>query len=112
MAPSDDRDHLGRRITTLMECALHRRSIRLSCRACPHVRVLDAVPLWYLFDRKGWSGFLREVPRRFYCARCWEDRQRRSPGPQLEITTEVALPPQFSYPDRRTWKRLVSRYRS
>lgn len=112
MARSDDRDHLGRRLDTLMLCALHRRSLRLSCKRCPHVRVLDAVPIWYLFDRRGWAGFIREVPRRFYCEQCWLDHRRKSANPRLEITTEVPVPPQYPYPDERTWKRLVSRYRS
>lgn len=112
MPRADDRDHVGRRIDTLMQCALHRRTLRLSCRACPHVRLLDAVPVWYLFERKGWCGFLSEVPRRFYCSRCWLERSRKASAPRLEITCDPFAGAQFPYPSEREWKRFVSRYRS
>ncbi len=38
-----DHDHIGRRLRTLEECALHKRTLRLTCPKCGHVRVLDAL---------------------------------------------------------------------
>jgi hypothetical protein len=107
-------DHTNRRIDSLVMCALHRRTLRLSCRSCPHVRLLDAVPVWFLFERKGWSGFIQEVPARFYCAACLRDAARKVTRPRLVITNDAAPPPtrEWPYPDERVWKRLVSRYRS
>lgn len=108
-----DRDHIGRRLDSLVQCALHQRTIRLACRECPNVRLLDAMPLWYLFERRGWSGVLNDVPRRFYCQCCWQGRCRRVTRPDLIVCRDRPdNGKQFDYPDERTWKRLVSRYRS
>ena len=106
------RDHLDRRIDSLVACALHRRTLRLSCRQCPHIRLLDSVPIWSLFDARGWGGLIADVPKRFYCARCWDERRCKVSHPKLVITQDATAPPQFPYPDERRWKRLVSRYRS
>ena len=112
MASAPDRDHLGRKLDTLVHCALHRRTLKLSCLHCPHVRLLDAVPVWYLFDRKGWSGLMWDVPKRFFCSRCMTERLRKVRGPRVQVTDERPGKEQFPYPDERTWKRLISRYRS
>ena len=108
----DDRDHIGRKLDTLVQCALHRRAVRLTCKRCSHSQLFDAVPLWWMFDRRGWSGVFPEVRRQFYCGPCWE-KDRRKVRPAILVTDEP--PPQtgrYPYPDERTWKRLVSRYRS
>jgi hypothetical protein len=105
-------DHLDRPLSTLTQCALHRRTVCLSCRACPHERLLDAIPLWWMFDRRGWSLELREVPRKFYCGPCWSQRCKKVSRPRLELTNRAFEGEQFVYPDERAWRRLVSRYRS
>jgi len=112
MATSPERDHLGRKLDTLVHCALHRRTLRLSCRRCPHVRLLDAVPVWHLFERKGWSGLMADVPGRFFCSRCMTERLRKVRSPRVQVTEDRPGKEQFPYPDERTWKRLISRYRS
>jgi len=112
MASRPDLTHTDRRITTLMECALYRRTLRIACRKCPHVRLWDAVPLWWLFERKGWCGFLREVPPRLVCSHCWTERYERVRGPRLSISDERPGETPLPYPTEREWKRFVSRYRS
>jgi hypothetical protein len=47
-----DYDHVGRRLRTLEQCALYKRTLRLTCPRCGHVRVLDAVCLWWMFNRQ------------------------------------------------------------
>ena len=112
MASAPDRDHLGRKLDTLIHCALNRRTLKLSCRNCPHVGLLDAVPVFFLFERKGWSGLMWDVPKRFYCSRCLTERLRKVRAPRVQVTTEQPGKSQFPYPDERTWKKLLSRYRS
>ena len=105
------RDHVGRRLTALWLCALYRRSLHLRCPACQHQRLIDAIPVWWLFKRRRWSETLRDVPPRFYCSRCLADRGRRTRGPRLTISLDPAEPCDLPYPDEREWKRMVSRYR-
>jgi hypothetical protein len=66
---SPDRDHLGRKLSTLRLCALFHRTIILRCTRCGHSRKLDAIALWWLFEGKRWDDDLREARRRFYCPR-------------------------------------------
>jgi len=112
MQPPGDRDHIGHRIDSLLLCALHRRTLKLSCRACPHVRLWDAVPIWWLFEKKGWSGIVREIPRRFYCGICWHQQHRKTTAPRIQIVGEAPGETPYPYPSEREWKRVVSRYRS
>lgn len=108
---TDDRDHVGRTLRTLEQCALHRRSLKLTCRRCRSVRVLDAVPLWWLFHRRGWPDDLASAAARFACSAC-RDAGHRSPAPAIQVGRDRPDGPQPPYPDEREWKRLVSRYRS
>lgn len=103
-------DHIGRRLRTLEECALHKRTLRLTCPACDHVRVLDAVALWWLFQRRGWDGTLGLVGRKLCCSVCQAAGQVRRP--RLAIGRDAPTGAPLPYPDAATWKRLVSRYRS
>ena len=57
----DAHDHVGRRLRTLEQCALHKRTLRLTCPACGRSRVMDAAALWWLFRRKGWDDALPGV---------------------------------------------------
>jgi hypothetical protein len=108
---SADRDHLNRKINTLTLCALYRKTLKLTCPKCHHARLLDAVTLWWMFERKGWDETLPAALRRFYCDACWRKKffvQRA----KWEITDLTPTGPQFAYPDERSWKRLIRRYRS
>jgi hypothetical protein len=105
-AMSPDRDHLGRKLSTLRLCALFHRTIILRCTRCGHSRKLDAIALWWLFERKRWDDDLREARRRFYCPRCGRSRR-----PTLTVSEEPPEGEQPPYPDEREWKRLKSRFR-
>lgn len=104
--------HTNAKLSTLMHCALYRRTVQLSCRDCPHVARIDAVPLWWLFERRNWDDRLSAVPPHFYCSKCWHRRYRKTSRPRLTLTNDPPEPSSWAYPDERTWKRLVSRYRS
>lgn len=106
------RDHVGRRIGTLWLAALQRRTLRLTCRACPHVGVLDAVPLCWRFHQRGWNQALSDVPGRLYCSDCWTRDARRIRNPRLDVTREPVPSGDLPYPDERVWRRMVARYRS
>ncbi|WP_174291056.1 hypothetical protein [Sphingomonas bacterium] len=106
----DDRDHIGRALRTIEQCALHRRSLRLTCQRCRLVRVLDAIPVWWLFQQRGWPHDLSGAARRFACSACRETGHRSEPT--IEVGRDRPEGPQPPYPDEREWKRLVSRYRS
>lgn len=110
MAAGDDRTHTEARLGCLEHCALHRRTIVMTCPRCRSVRRFDAVALWWLFRRRGWNDGVPEARRRFHCAAC--RRSGRTSRPALEITREPPDADQPPYPDRATWNRLVSRYRS
>lgn len=114
MAEDPYRDHLDRKLGSLTDCALYRRTVHLVCASeeCGHFRILDAVPLWWLYNRRGWDDRLPGFLRHFYCSRCWRAK-RWILRPRYRITGEV--PPekgQFPYPLESEWKRLVRRYRS
>jgi hypothetical protein len=106
----DDRTHVGQRLRCLEHCALHRRTITLTCPACGRARRLDAVALWWLFRRKRWDDRLPAAYRRFRCAAC--AGTGRIVRPRGAITRDPPDDDQPPYPDRPTWRRLVSRYRS
>jgi RNase P subunit RPR2 len=107
-----DFDHINRRITTLTHAALMRRTIRLTCRRCPHARRFDPIPIWWLFQRKRWRDTFDDVPKRFYCSRCLAELWKRVRDPAVAITNEEPEPSKLPYPDEREWKRFVRRYRS
>ncbi|WP_454882624.1 hypothetical protein [Sphingomonas oryzagri] len=113
MSLEQDRDHLNRKLRTITHCALYRKTLKLVCanEDCGHVRLLDAVPLWWLFNSQGWDDRLPGAVRHFYCSRCWKGR-RWVLRPRYLVTADTPTGEQFTYPPESEWKRLVSRYRS
>ncbi len=110
-ASTDDAvDHVGRRLRTLEHCALHRRTIRLTCPACGRARRLDAIPLWWLFVRRGWDDDLPQALDRLCCQPCRDGG--RVVRPRFVVTREQPEGDQPPYPSEHEWKRVVSRYRS
>ena len=109
-----ERDHTNRRVDTLVQGALLRLTLKISCRQCDHVRLLDAIPVWFRFERKGWSGRMADVPERLHCGTCARLTGRKVLRPRVEFTDDLQPPPtpDWPYPDERVWKRLVARYRS
>ena len=107
----DGRDHLGGRLRTLEECALHKRTVRATCPSCGRVRVFDAVALWWLFKKRGWDQQVPGAVRvRLRCEACGDGGSRIRP--RLEITREQPTGPQPPFPTSSEWRRIVSRYRS
>lgn len=111
MSHSAARDHIGRAITTIEGCALNRRTLRLRC-SCGHIALLDGVAVWALAERRRWPGDLRKLAAHFYCGQCFEREQRRVRLRTIELTNETPVGTQPPYPDERTWKRLIARYKS
>jgi hypothetical protein len=111
VAPGDELTHVGQQLRCLQHCALHRRTIELTCPSCQHVRRLDAVALWWMFERRGWDDRLPGAYKMLYCEACLVTAGRKI-RPSTEITRDKPDARQPPYPDERTWKRAVSRYRS
>ncbi len=107
---SADRDHLNRQLRGLLHCALHRRTIRLSCPVCQRIRCFDAVALWWFFERRHEDDAIPQVFGRFYCAVC--RRTGQIVRPRWAITEEPPDSDQPPYPSEQIWKRQISRYRS
>lgn len=105
-------DHVSRPIDGLMLCAVYQKSLNLRCPACQHGAVLAAVPIWWLFERRGWDQSLNSVCKRLYCSACWARRKERVYDPAMQISDDKPTADPFRWPDERTWKRLTSRFRS
>lgn len=103
-------DHVNRKLRTLQECALHRRTVEITCPQCQHVRRFDAVALWWLFARKSWDDGVPGAVARLYCERC--KNSGRVVRPRHLITRNRPDAHQPPYPDESTWKKLVARFRS
>jgi hypothetical protein len=110
MSASAEYDHVGRRLRSLEQCALHKRTLRLTCPRCGHVRVIDAVCLWWMFHRRGWDGALPSAAARLCCAFCRE--RGATARPRITVGRDAPTGEALPYPDEATWKKLVSRYRS
>ena len=106
-----DRDHLNRKLRTLLHCALYRTTLRITCRRCSHAVLWEAVRVWWHFERKGIDDRLPEAEKRFYCGKCWREKHTVS-RPRIVITRDMPRDCYLPYPDDRTWKRVISRYRS
>jgi len=94
------------RATTIFEAAAWHYAIRVTCRACNHAATFHPHALWWLFERKGWDGQLRQAGARFRCETC-----RAKRGARLELTRDEPTV-QLPLPAEHEWKRAVSRFRS
>lgn len=108
---TDPFDNIERPQRTLRELALHHYNLRLICRRCGYVRILQGHCLWWLFERRRWSDHLEDVARRLWCARCWI-ANRRKEYPRCERTRDPPTGDPLPYPDEREWKKVVARHRS
>lgn len=96
---------------TLFELALIGHPVCLACPVCGHRRVFDPYAIWWLFERRGWSDRLADVPKRFVCTKCVIARRRVRPL----LTIEPTSPPTddtLERPSEQEWKRVISRQRS
>lgn len=106
-----DRDHVNRPIRTLTLCALYQKVLRFTCPRCKHQRLLEAVTLWWMFERRQWNDALPLAIQHFYCKKCWASA-KMVVRPRYEITNDTPDGPQFPYPREGEWKRLVRRFRT
>ncbi len=89
----------------LFDAATHAYSVRLTCAACGHRRVFDPHGLWYLFDRRGWTDWLKDVRARCVCSQCGA-RQ-----PRLELVREPETGEKLPMPSEHRWKQELRRRR-
>lgn len=106
------RDHVDRRVDTLMLCAVYQKTLRFNCQRCLHVSVLPSIPVWWHFQRRNWDHTLYAAVKRFYCSSCWNRRKVRIHDPVMRVTDDKPTAEPLPWPDERTWKRLVSRFRT
>lgn len=90
---------------SLFEAAAWHFTIVADCKRCRSQGVFHAAALWWMFERKDWNPTLYAVERRLRCRACGS-RARLSVSSDAQPT--VHLP----FPDDRSWKRAVSRFRS
>lgn len=62
MSNDDEYDHLNRKLRNIEHCALHRRTIEVTCLRCNRVKRFDAVALWWLFEKRHWDDGLKQIP--------------------------------------------------
>lgn len=105
-----ERDHLNRKIVTITHAAIMRRTLKLTCPLCQRERLLDTVPLWWLFFRHGWDDHLPKAATRFVCIACWR-HSKSLVRPRYAITDTAPQGEQFPYPSDREWARFVRRRR-
>lgn len=95
----------------LFDAAVRHRSIRLSCRACGHVRVYDGHALWWFFHRRQWPDRFRDVQRRGVCTACLERLGLKVRNPRLELVEEEPTGDALPMPTAADWKRELRRRR-
>lgn len=92
------------RLDSLSDLARHKANLRVTCRTCDKVRVLDA----QRFDRycllRCWNTQLAALSNRLVCTRCG------ARGAYLKPTRERPGPDPFPS-DERGWKLLYRRLR-
>ena len=80
-------------------------NLRLDCLGCGRRQVLGRHAVWWHFRRKGWSEWLREVPKRFRCRGCG----RR--GPRMTLVHDEPADGSLPMPGEAEWKRELGRRR-
>jgi hypothetical protein len=98
-------------LRNLWDAAVRKYSIKLTCRSCGHIRILHSVALWWLFERKGWSGGFNEVRRRAVCVPCRTRAGRRVRNPTLELVHEEITGEPLPLPSQSDWKKALARHR-
>lgn len=68
--------------------------------------------VWWLFERQESDMAPGSVCRRFYCSSCWSKKREKVHDAHLHTTNEKTAADPFRWPDERTWKELVSRFRT
>ena len=89
----------------LFDACVQGYNLRLACRGCGRSRVFSRHAVWWRFRRKGWSEWLRDVPKRFRCSACG----RR--GAQMTLVRDEPTDRSLPMPSESEWKRELGRRR-
>jgi hypothetical protein len=92
-------------VRDLFDATTHHYAIKLRCRACHRSRILNAAAVWWHFRKKGYSEWLRDVPRKFRCRECQER------GPEMDLVHQAANDHSLPLPSESDWKRELRRRR-
>lgn len=92
-------------VRELFDAAAHHYALRVTCKGCRRQRVLSAAAVWWHFQKRGFSEWLRDVPQRFKCTSC-ELR-----GPHLDLVREEPTDTSLPLPSELEWKHELRRRR-
>ena len=95
----------------LFDAAVRHRTVRLTCRACGHVRVFHGHALWWYFHRREWPDRFRDVQRRCVCRLCLENSGSKVRDPRLELVNDAPTGEPMPMPTQAEWKRELRRRR-
>lgn len=95
----------------LFDAAVRHSCIRLSCRTCGHTRIFDPHGLWWLFQQRGWTSSLQDVPKRFWCSQCALTSRRKTKYPRLELVSDDPTGTPLPMPPMDVWKKTLRRRR-
>ena len=96
---------LANPVRDLFDATAHHVSLKFTCRGCRRTRIFPAASVWWLFRRKGWTDWIRDVPRHFRCRVC--DRRH----PMLILVNEAANDTSLPMPSELDWKQELRRRR-
>ena len=98
-------------VRDLLDAAVRHQTIRLRCLLCPRVSHYDPHAMWWLFERKAWADWIRDVPHHFYCPDC-RKRNGAKVRPKIETLDGMVPVDRFlAMPSDRDWKNALSRRR-
>jgi len=92
-------------VRDLFDAAAQHYAVKLTCLRCRHQRIFDPHALWFLFDRKGWNDWLRDVRKRCRCTGCG------ARNPALDLVHEEATGEPLPMPSESEWKRMKAQRR-
>jgi hypothetical protein len=101
-----------RPVRNLLDCALFKINLRVTCKRCRHSAVLDAPGHWWQCERTGLDDGVGAFIHRLYCSKCLANERTKVRNPEIEQTHSACDGPLLPSPDEYTWKRIVNRQRS
>ncbi|KLE33880.1 hypothetical protein AAW00_12495 [Aurantiacibacter luteus] len=70
----------SKRLDSLGDYLRHHYTLRVDCRGCKKVSILQPLVLLELCQKRGWGHQMREVERRLKCGSCGGRDVRIGPG--------------------------------
>jgi hypothetical protein len=96
---------------TLFDAAVRGYTIKLTCQACGHVRILHAHALWWHFRQRYWPERFTDLRARCVCVPCRSGRRIIVRNPKLELVHEEITGEPVPLPPISAWKRELGRRR-